>query len=132
MNENDNIFDISDYSGYFDSSSTEVVEIPVDGSAVDSGTEPPETDVPPPETDEALPPADADVKSDESTAPETPVITEESGQAVISEIIDYTKQFEDVNTHLNNIEAISIVVLVSIGILIGINVLKVLLDRLWR
>lgn len=165
MNEIDNVFDISDYGMYFDSSAVDIVDIPVD-DIQDIGV--PATDALPPDADETELPAEPDNEADTSDIPsseineslpppdadevelpvesgnetdgevdteiitETPVIVEEPEQSVTLGTIDYTKQFEDVNVHLKNIESLSIVILVAVGIFTGINILKILLDRFWR
>lgn len=39
---------------------------------------------------------------------------------------------QEVNAHIQNVEVISIGVLVAVGLLVGVSLVKIFLDKLWR
>lgn len=115
MNETDNVFDITDYGDYF------IADPEESGEDADLAVEPSAEEIPA-DTDEALP--SADLPEETGTVPELPELeTEPSANDT------YSVTLESIDRHISNVEMISIGILAALGILIGIQVCRALLDR---
>lgn len=122
MDETNNVFDISDYGGYFDVSADN-----------HSDSDEPLQDIQEPENDIT--------GSESSDIPAVP-INEEPQEAQVSSSTEsmestesleqYTEVLQDINAHVTNIETISIGILLAVSLLLGLTISRIFLDKLWR
>lgn len=117
MDETNNVFDISDYGGYFDVSADN-----------HSDSDEPLQDIQEPENDIIA-------SEDISAVPinEEPQETQVSSSTEPTETPEqYTEVLQDINAHVTNIETISIGILLAVSLLLGLTISRIFLDKLWR
>lgn len=118
MDETNNVFDISDYGGYFDVSAESGKDI-----------QEPVQDIPESEND-----TDVSETSDNPVNPsDEETLKQESPVAEVVETPgEYTEILQDINAHVTNIETISIGILLAVSLLLGLTISRIFLDKLWR
>lgn len=121
MDETNNVFDITDYGGYFN--------VSVDNNP---GPDEPVQDIQNPE--------DATSDSEQPDNPVTPAneepLTQETQAFPLAETteppVQYTEVLQDINAHVTNIETLSIGILLALGLILGLIISRIFLDKLWR
>lgn len=118
MDGTNNVFDISDYGGYFD--------VPPEDSE--------DMQEPVPEIPESENASDISETSDNPVHPsDEETLTQESPVTEVLETPgEYTEILQDINAHVTNIETISIGILLAVSLLLGLTISRIFLDKLWR
>lgn len=113
MDETNNVFDISDYGGYFD---------------VSQDIQESENDI----TNSELSDIPADSVNEEPQEQETQVSPSADPMESTEIPEQYTEVLQDINAHETNIETLSIGILLTLGLILGLIISRIFLDKLWR
>lgn len=124
MDETNNVFDISDYGGYFDVSA----DNHSDSDELLQDIQEPENDI----TDSELSDIPADSVNEESQEQETQVSPSAESMEPTETPEQYTEVLQDINVHETNIETLSIGILLTLGLILGLIISRIFLDKLWR